>query len=139
MWRHAKDRTVEVRKRPRPGKKPENVCNPRDLERLKPPAHVMPDQPTVLAVAKTTKNANGVQRLDDALERIATILSAKITGTVGTISPTQKLWLSIDEARALTGFTLCDLREVVASGKLNARRSGRRLRIQRASLEAFEG
>jgi len=33
---------IEARKRQEPGRKPVTICNPDDVARLQPPAHVMP-------------------------------------------------------------------------------------------------
>jgi hypothetical protein len=51
----------------------------------------------------------------------------------------QKLWLSPAEAKAYSGLTRNDLRKLVRDDALAVRGSGRGLRIQRKSLEEFEG
>ena len=134
MWRHAEARTVEIRKRPRPGKKPANIVNPRDLEKLMPEPYVMPTRENA-GIAVRSKPSEPAWPA--ALESIATILSAhRDTVTIGA-----KLWLSLDEAAAFSGLTTAVLRNCIAYGHMKAIKGGPHgaWRIQRASLEAFAG
>ncbi len=140
MWRHAEARRVEMRKRPRPGKKPENVCNPRDVEKLMPAAHVMPPEKAGAETGLARRVQNGAPHpWQGALERIATILSAQQDGRIDTIGPTQQLWLSLKEASTLAGLSRKYLLRACEEGRLESVRDGRRRRIRRASLEAFAG
>jgi excisionase family DNA binding protein len=54
---------------------------------------------------------------------------------------TEKLWLSLEEAAALTGFSVLFLTRKIADGTIAAVKGGPHgsWRIRRASLEAFEG
>lgn len=128
---------IETRKRPRPGKKPETVCHPRDIEKLLPPAHVMLGH--VAPTAFATRPAPSGSRVpwEAALEKIATILSAKNSSeAIGAIpgSSSGKLWLTLDEAAERYDLGRSALRRL-------AKRVGPRgaLRICRQTLEDYRG
>lgn len=138
MWRHAKARRIETQKRPRPGKKPENVCNPRDLERLKPAAHVMPaEEPTA---GSPEPNGNGLARINDERFTFAYVLQ-EILRRNGAPPPAPLPWITLQEAVAASGLSAGYLRRAIQEGKIEAVRGGPHgaLRIRRGSLEAFVG
>jgi hypothetical protein len=121
---------IETRTRPRPGKRPETVCHPRDIDKLLPPAHVMPTNgSTALQVRRTEIGPT----FDAAVERIASILtSSRDTG--GNVAITEKLWLTLDEAAELSGLGYSVLKGLAKPvGPHGA------LRVQRKALEAFNG
>jgi len=148
--RYADAGKIETQKRPRQGKKPENVCNPRDIEKLLPQAHVMPEASNGTAI--TRMPAEPARALDPApiLAMIRAIATA--IETERQIVQIPKLWLSLQEAAEYSGLTKSDLlfvcresfraQEKCAAqplpGTLVVRKSGG-WKIQRASLEAFAG
>jgi hypothetical protein len=143
MWRHAEARRIEMRKRARPGKKPENICNPADIERLMPAAHVMPEESfEVVAINRPPPSAPAMQQpWYGALETIATILTRQNdTGAIDRIDGNRidpdKLVLTLKEA-ARSGFSIAFLRREVESGRLKSFRDGRTIKISRAALAAF--
>lgn len=143
---------LEIRKRTRPGKKPENVCNPADVEKLKPAAYVIQKYQEDEAEAPTPRNApprgstldDFALRLWEAIERArpAAIEGKTTIAPLLTVSELSlKLWLTVEEAASLSGYAESKLRAAIAAGAVNANRGGPRRSwiIQRASLESFEG
>ena len=113
---------------PRPGRKPERLYTASDVAReAAAPSRVVVPVP----VTKPT-----LQVGSEAISSFRDVMTEWLNRPVNI---TKKIWLTVNEARELTGFTRRDLGELVAAKELNARRSGRKLLIQRASLEAFEG
>jgi excisionase family DNA binding protein len=145
--RYASQGKIEVRKRPRPGKKPENICNPRDVDRLRPVAHVMPDTGTqddalsdeFVEGAKNVLALRPKPQPETAafLDFIRTIATAIETQRRIVQMPT--LWLTLKEAAELSGLSKNYLKRMIESTKLQAVRDRRGWRIRRAALEAFEG
>jgi len=149
--RYADAGRIETQKRPRPGKKPENVCNPRDIERLMPQAHVMPAE-AVNGTAVARLPTEPSKALDPV--PVLSIIRAIATAieTERKIVQMPKLWLSLDEAVEYSGLAKSDLLFVCREsfraqekcyeqplpGTLVVRKS-RGWKIQRASLEAFQG
>src|SRR5690348_7977261 len=75
LHRYAAKGLIEIQKRPRPGKKPENVCNPRDIERLKPAAHVMPESaPVRLPAVRETSLAPLLPSFGALIQTISTAI-----------------------------------------------------------------
>lgn len=107
--RYAAAGKIEMRKRPVAGRKPENVCNPRDVERLLPAVHVMPPEPPPsasleLSAAETPAPPvpNGQAAAFFALiETIATAIATVQTPP----TPQPKPWISLEEAAALSGMS----------------------------------
>lgn len=130
---------IEIRKRPREGKRPENVCNPRDVEKLKPAAHVMPAASQALVPAvRETALAPLVPEFVSFIRTISTAIATMRTDVQnGTI---EKLWLNLDEAAAYSGLAKRDLLELcrMEDPPIDVRKSGG-WKIRRASLERFEG
>jgi len=145
--RYADAGKIETQKRPRPGKKPENVCNPRDIERLMPKAHVMPaESANGTAIARMSAEPAKTLDPDSVLAMIRAIATA--IETERQIVQIPKLWLSLEEAAEYSGLAVRFLRDAIIAPEnyregenLIGIRAGRRgsWRIQRASLEAFEG
>jgi hypothetical protein len=139
--RYASQGKIEILKRPRPGKKPENVCNPQDVEKLKPTAHVMPES----GLALVPNGNHPVRRASSEFVPLVPALGALIE-TISTAIQTMrtepdgngKLWLTIEEAQSYSGLCRKDLLRLCRDGKLEARKSPG-WRIRRASLEAFAG
>jgi hypothetical protein len=149
LQRYAGAGKIEIRTRPREGKKPENVCNPRDVDKLLPAAHVMPPEDDAERSNDRTPPANGVPAVNNFGngKQIDTFFAfiAAITTIVATrqnvAKPEPRLWLTLDEAAELSGLTAAYIRDRARVGAINAAAGGPygALRIQRASLEAFAG
>lgn len=148
LQRYAESGKIEIRPRPREGKKPENVCNPRDVDRLLPAAHVMPEDDGKQndAIVRTHSNGNlpVAQKFtaDTFFAFIATITTAIATRQNDAIAaPAPKLWLSLDEAAEYAALSRGYLMGLIDTEKIAAVKGGPHgaWRIQRASLEAFEG
>jgi len=144
VLRYVQAGKIEMRKRARRGLKPENVFNPADLQRLLPPAHVMPSETPIetdgLPAPLKSASANGV------LAIIRTIATAIETERQTVQMP--KLWLTLEEAAEISGLRPSYLRdscvdpEYYEEGRnLIGVRGGPHgaLRIRRASLQAFAG
>lgn len=133
IWRYAKEGAIQTKKRKRDGKKPENVCNPRDVERLMPAeVHVMPPSGEAIMLRRQAKP--GAKPWEGALEVIATIL----TGQRDADRIAGKLWLTLDEATDYSGLCRADLLTLCQHGKIGSRKSGG-WKIRRASLDDFSG
>lgn len=136
--RYAEAGKVELRKRPRAGKKPENVVNPRDIEKLLPAAHVMPEErPGAVALRpKTQPQQPEAAAFFAFIQTITTAIETQ-RGIVQIAKP----WLSLEDAAEATGLSAGYLRRQIADAKIVATYGGPRgaIRIQRASLEAFAG
>jgi hypothetical protein len=143
MWRYAKTGAIQIRKRPRPGKRAENVCNPRDIARLMPSdVHVMPAETKAITIRRPApKTWEGA--LERALDRLVTVLvPAEPKGIAAprpdTMPIAKKLWLSLDEAAEYSGLARADLLMLCRTEMLTTRKSGG-WKILRKSLEEFEG
>lgn len=133
MWRHAQAHRIELQKRPCQGRKPENVVNPRDIERLMPQAYVLPEP---------VQNNDGLSRINEEHITFAYVLQELLRRTAAPALPPLLLpWITIEEAAAATGLSSGFLRRQIKDGKVEAVRGGPhgRLRIRRASLEMFAG
>ncbi|MGH9583325.1 MAG: hypothetical protein ACRD4O_10350 [Bryobacteraceae bacterium] len=118
---------IEMRKRARPGKKPEPVCNPRDLEELAPQAHALP--PMRLASIPPMAAESGA---------IAAMLREWLSITPGDRKPaedSQRRWLTLEEAAQFSGLSARFLGR--KRGQLGVK-DGRIWKIDRRKLEAFE-
>jgi D-alanyl-D-alanine carboxypeptidase len=152
VQRYIEQGKIEVQKRPRDGKKPENVCNPRDVAALMPSAHVMPEATpatsnggTEIAVFPNQQRMpfdtgvllNFIEALTVALQRQQQPALPAAAAPAETLPP----WLTLSEASAQSRLSPSFLREQIRAGKLIAVRGGphgSRL-ISRKSLESFEG
>jgi hypothetical protein len=137
--RYAAAGKIETRKRPRPGKKPENVCNPRDIEKLLPTAHVMPveaEDVTATIALRKSQSPNGNADGAALLAFIRTIATA--IETERQIAQMPRLWLTLEEARSYSGRSRSWLLRMCREGRLVAEKDGG-WKIRRESLEGFEG
>lgn len=144
VLRYANDGKIEMRKRPRTGKKPENVFNPRDIEKLLPKAHVMPTGES--ADSEEWMNApmgklNGVARIPEQPITFAYVLSELLRRTTPPAIAPPRPWITLEEAAEMSGLSTSYLLRQVKEGKVEGVRGGPHgaLRIRRASLEAFAG
>lgn len=139
--RYARQGKIERRKRPVAGRKPENVCNPRDLERLLPAAHVMvPEEPPPQTEALARRPPqNGMA--GEFLAFIRTIATAVSADGQTVQTKTARVWLSLDEAAEHSGLSRGFLLRLVREGAIDANRGGPHgaLRLRRVSLEDFKG
>lgn len=140
---------IEVRPRRRPGQRRELVCNPRDIESLKPPAFVLPASSELKRA-----NANGLavpttQRGDQppssgnapqALDALAAWLSTTAAAQQPQNAPEEpKPWLTLDAAAQLSGLSQAFLKRECRAGNIRAVRDQRKWMIHRPSLLAFDG
>jgi|SRR5579884_330049 len=118
---------IEARHRPRPGRKPETVCNPADIERLKPQPFVMPETAANGALTKAEKiPAAG------ALDLIA----AAIAGAHHT-GPPARTWLTAAEAAEASGLSIRLLKRLASAGQIAAVRDKRQWKFHREKLAAW--
>jgi excisionase family DNA binding protein len=141
LTRYAEKGQIEMRKRPVNGRKPENVCNPSDIEKLKPRAFLLTEQPG--ALVKRTPDAAEFRPLVELaptfralMETISTAILTAQAETAGAREQGEKLVLTLKEA-ARTGFSVAFLRQAIEDGKLKHFRDGRRIKIVRSELVRF--
>lgn len=129
---------IEIRKRVREGKKPENVCNPRDLDALKPSAHIMPAESRELVRQEQTRPASSPAPAFsllpvEVIEPLVRFLEAAATAKAEEAAP----FLTLKEAAAYSHLGTSFLRRAVQRKILAGGRYGPHgsLRIGRASLD----
>ena len=125
IWRDIEEGKIEAKKRPRPGLRPETVCNPDDIERLHPAAHVMRDEPET---ALTTRDP---RREMAALE----LLTALARQTTRNAPP--KRWLNTTEAVEHSGLSPRLLRREARRRRLLTVRDPE-LKFERDSLDRWQ-
>lgn len=139
---------IEVRPRRRPGARRELVCNPHDVDSLRPPAFAMPAAEVQGADAAdfaghTAERLHQQQLIAAAppsLPAIAAWLTEALHAKQSTATePDAKPWLTIDEAARLSGLSQNFLKRECHSGALKAVRDQRAWKIQRTSLLSFDG
>ncbi|MBV8895799.1 MAG: hypothetical protein JO051_04755, partial [Acidobacteriaceae bacterium] len=111
ITRRIKTGEIEARHRPRPGRKPLTVCNPADIERLQPPAHVMPDYSSNAALVPASERIPAGPTLHDVIAAMATAAAARPTPKQET-----RPWISLTEAAAATGLPKHFLRASALAG-----------------------
>jgi excisionase family DNA binding protein len=140
IHRYADKGLIELRKRQRLGVKPENVCNPADIEKLKPTAFLMPAEEDAgkgaVAVRRPLVPNNSLVPLVPIFEAISNAVQTMQTETTAARQREEKLVLTLREA-ALSGFSMAYLRRAVAAGKLKHFRDGRSIKIAREELQRF--
>jgi hypothetical protein len=159
VQRYATKGLIEIRKRPRTGRKPENICNPSDVTKLLPVAHEMPASAIarVSAPERMVRHAHPAPFAADFRAMIRTISHELETDKrereiVATRPP--KLWMTLDEAVERSGLSRLDLLEVCKESLRREQPAGqfptalkpqlivrksKGWKILRKSLEAFEG
>jgi hypothetical protein len=147
---------LEIRKRSRAGKKPENVVNPDDLQKLIDRAAPRPfpvgvSRLPVVGTESTPAPEPGPAALDRFIEAIQglsnapRLLPAPINVTVAappqepTVPLHLKLNLTLEESAVYSGYSALKLRQAIAAGRLEARKDGPHgaIIIKRASLESL--
>lgn len=121
LERRIEQRQVEALPRKRTdGRRPETVCNPRDIERMKPPAHVM------------------VQEKSEPLAALP-IMAALARSLRKPAEPIR--WLTIEEAAARSGINHRTLELAVKDQQhraaLHAWRDGRQWKISSVRLDSY--
>jgi hypothetical protein len=131
IWRYTKEGAIQTRKRARPGKKPEIVCNPVDVERLMPPeSHAITEAGQSLTLKRAGRKP--AASWEGALETIASIMTAQRES----VAIGAKLWLSLEEASVYSGRTTAWLLRACQTGTLVAEKDGG-WKIMRESLDAY--
>jgi len=136
IWRHNERGLLEIQKRPVPGRKPINVCNPSDLNRLKPPPYAVAKEEEAESTSREIMLP--MSKVSEAVERIVTIFQGRQDAVM---MPPPRAWITPAEAAEISGLTETYIRDRVRVGLIDAVRGGPHgaLRIRRASLEAFSG
>lgn len=123
------DKGPERRMRARPGRKPEPVFNPEDVERLASKAFVVP---AALVPSEELATRQGpppvLQMLLSVIQSLATTSHAK---------PQAALFLTLDEAAEYSGLSKSFLRRVVREGQIPSVKDGLRTKISRHDLDNF--
>jgi|SRR3954464_2591976 len=158
IWRENERGELEMQKRPRPGKKPENVVRPEDLEKLKPqpyPVRKLPPMPqSFYRIAGMMQDPPEPELTGERFDRFIASLEAigqralpapaepaRPEPAIAAVALNVKLWLTIEEAAIYSGFSERKLRMNIEAGNLFAVPDGPRgkLIISRARLEEFAG
>lgn len=130
---------IEVRKRVREGRKPENVVNPRDIEALKPSAHIMPAETSrELGRQEQTRPASSSPAPAFSLLPIELISPlVRFLESAATPKTEAAPFLTLEEAAAYSHLGTSFLRRAVRRKILAGGRYGPHgaLRIGRASLD----
>jgi excisionase family DNA binding protein len=126
------DKKLKSAERPRPGKKPEVIVDPADVERLRPhapasPAYIVPTSTwTPNPTANTTGNTPAVS------EGFLSVI-AQVRTIVAAMAEPQR-FVSVKEAAGLTGLSMSYVWRLVKSGELPSIRDGRAWKIRRKDL-----
>jgi hypothetical protein len=167
IQRYASDGKIEMRKRQREGRKPESVCNPSDVDKLRPSTvHVMPKEKKAPPKVQANGQLNTELRLRRAVETVAIVGKLAAAMHAQTEAQTERWraeredarerweaeqarltttppdpWISIEEAAALVKLTPSYLRVQVRMGKIPAVYGGPHgaLRVHRGALLEWRG
>ena len=133
--RHIAAGRIEARKRQRQGKPPETICNPRDIERLLPGAHVMPAK-SGDALALSPKNFPAPAALDQQIELVAVwqAIAAQLTRP----ADPPKRWLTPAETAAYSGLSERLLKAEAKAGRIVAVKDGREWKLDRCSVDNYQ-
>lgn len=134
----------ECRNRPRPGKKPEPVYNPADVDALVEAANkpaifaasspIGPASTTALAPAGGSSMPPGLATALRFIDQLATIAQRpRLDPPVPAATP----WMTIDQAAAYTGLSVTFLRRLVRSGELPSVRD-RSTKVRRTDLDNLD-
>jgi len=145
----AKDGKLQQARYRRPTGGPElAVYHPGDVARLATqrlpgplPAFLVPDPPAPPPPASTALQRPPVPPLPTGEDVLRLVFAAAHALHGDTASQTsEKLWLTIREAAALSGLPTRDLRHLIKAGRLRHFRTARAgVRIRRHDLQAFDG
>jgi len=127
--RLASQKKVEKRQRRIPGRRPLPVFNPEDIERIRqetmsPEAFPIPEQQSQALVKRSVGNWGQV------FARLVANVDA------GKISPTEKIYLNLDEAVEYSGLPRAWLLRKIKGGELPAMKAAG-WKIRRTELEAL--
>lgn len=135
---------IERRPRPRPGRSPEAVHNPKDVEaKLPRNPYVMPAEEAAASTGSSPESTEFSETGDavttvaksPAIPAIALLTEYRRLLAAGTPAPV-KLWLTVAEALEYSGLTKALLRRLVKDGRLPGIKD-RSVKIRRADLEAL--
>lgn len=138
---------IETKKRSRPLRKPETVCNPADVQRLKPPAHVMPAEQARLNTrpaeqsdaGELVRTGPGTQERNPALSALDLLVGLGATMAAKNESrASHKRWLTVAEASDSSGLSERFLRGLIRSNGIAAVKDGRTWKIGRDALEEWK-
>lgn len=153
--RHNERGELEFRKRTRAGKKPENVVNPIDLNKLLEKAAPRPFpvpslpaapqfHPEAFALTVPALKGDQIDRFIEALRDMTAPRALPAPAAPPTPPPDRvplhlKLNLTLEEAAVYSGYSTRKLSQAIADGRLAASKDGRRgaYIIRRASLESL--
>jgi hypothetical protein len=139
LQRYAEKGQIEIRSRPREGKKPENVCNPRDVDRLLPTAYIMAEQEEPVQ-APAPVHRNGHAKADAFFAFISTITSIATVAAGQNGGIVAKPWIRLEEAAEASGLEPAEIATLCREGRISALRHWRHgWRVNRASLMEFRG
>ena len=139
------DREIErghlhPQRRPVPGRKPERVWDPEEIQSKMPapPARVIPPSSTALAELSgpsnlpASLNGNGLIPPEAQMAIIA-----RLVEMVADARQTPKPWITLTEASETTGLTRKLLRRLIANGSLEGIRDVA-IKVHRESLETLD-
>ena len=140
LLRYVEAGKLEQRKRPRPGKKAENVYNPDDVARLQPQAHVMPEvvaeQPAPdRELAPPTAPPAFAAAFLQGIQTIVSLIQTNQTDSEKASAYENKLVVSLAEAAQYSGFSRRFLRAAIENGELPSIMDGKRRKIPKLALE----
>ena len=138
---------LQRRDRPRPGKKPETVIHPADVDRLEQAMrapHVMPAvgsnggaASTALAPIAPTALAELPHTTGVAIRTETPMPIDRLLASLSRASAPPPLWLTIAEASEYSGLSQSLLRRLIANGRLPSIRD-RAVKVRRADLDTLD-
>lgn len=126
----------EMQWRPRPGRKPEKVYNPRDIERLTARmAKTIPAGSPLLPAPGAPAHSAMIPA--DAMARFLDGFTAILVNRLTPPEP-PKQWLSMAEAAKYVGLSEALLRRLVRAGRLPYVRDGNSWKVSKAHLDNLD-
>jgi excisionase family DNA binding protein len=127
---------ITTSKRPRPGLKPEIVCNPADVRAYVPSMPAFPaylTDSTALATTQQQPAAAAPATIQPEMFALFAHLASEIARAVSPPSRPQR-FLTLEEAAQATGLTITYLRRRIKDGTLRAVNDGRSTKIRESDL-----
>jgi excisionase family DNA binding protein len=143
--RMARDGRVGSKLVPRQGRKAERMYLATDVERLKREKEKREEIQAAARSAPKLLEAGGAEKAEVVSIKTGFPVSAvrelleEWAEKREEVGVREKLWLTWDEAAELSGIPVTYVREAAHAGSIKCKRFGRSWRVQRKSLEAFEG
>ena len=130
---------TQLRPRPEPGKRPEQVCNPADIAALMPAAFVVPaSTPAPPASSQELMRGTDQPQAPDALTATLSALLALSARPAAPAEPGPR-WLTREAAEKRSGLTALQLRRAIHQKCVTAIGRGQSCRIDSQSLDKFAG